>query len=218
MGFGCTGNGLVVPSSSQKREVAGSIPTGCTKTFLSPLPLLPHQLTSYFDVGRHLSIHENPHKTSQQQDNSSPRPCGEKKVHATTTVCWRGAERGDQFYRSISNMSILVKAVMVTTNEKFARQIKTGYCLKNNLITGAKSNYCPKDNFFDATVYVKQMEDILNGMTNQRAESIDMHIVTDVTDHLFGNNGRRLDLIARNIQQGRDQGPPGYKNCRVHVE
>jgi hypothetical protein len=75
-----TGNGLVVPSSSHKREVAGSIPAGCTKTFLSPLPLLPHRLMSYFDVGRHLSFHENPHKTSQQQDNSSTRPRGEKKV------------------------------------------------------------------------------------------------------------------------------------------
>jgi hypothetical protein len=28
------------------------------KTFLFPLPLLPHQLMSYFDVGRHLSFHE----------------------------------------------------------------------------------------------------------------------------------------------------------------
>jgi hypothetical protein len=76
----CTGNGLVVPSSSHKREVAGFIPAGCTKTFLSPLPLLPHRLMSYFEVGRHLSIHENPHKKSQQQDNSSTPPPGEKKV------------------------------------------------------------------------------------------------------------------------------------------
>ncbi len=29
-------------------------PAGCTKTFLSPLPLSPHRLTSYFDVWRHL--------------------------------------------------------------------------------------------------------------------------------------------------------------------
>jgi hypothetical protein len=40
-----------------------------------------------------------------------------RKEGATTTVYWRGAERGDQFYRAISNMSILVKAVVVTTNE-----------------------------------------------------------------------------------------------------
>jgi hypothetical protein len=76
----CTGNGLVVPSSSHKREVAGLIPAGCTTTFLIPLPLLPHRLMSHFDVWRHLSFHENPHKTSQQQDNSSTRPLGEKKV------------------------------------------------------------------------------------------------------------------------------------------
>jgi hypothetical protein len=45
----------VVPSSSYKREVAGSIPSGCTKTFIFPLPLSPHQLTSFFDAGRYLS-------------------------------------------------------------------------------------------------------------------------------------------------------------------
>jgi hypothetical protein len=77
---GCTGNGLVVPSSSHKQEVADLIPDGCTKTFRFSLPLLPHRLMSYFDVWRHLSFHENPHKTLQQQDNSSTRPRGEKKV------------------------------------------------------------------------------------------------------------------------------------------
>jgi hypothetical protein len=96
----CTGNGLVVPSSSHKQEFAGSIPDGCTKTCLFSLPLLPHRLMSYFDVWRHLSFHENPHKTLQQQDNSSTRPRGEKEG-ATTTVYWRGAERGE-FYRAIS--------------------------------------------------------------------------------------------------------------------
>jgi hypothetical protein len=83
-------------------------PAGRTeKHFLSPLPLLPHRLMSHFDVWRHLSFHENPHKTLQQQDNSSTRPRGEKEG-ATTTVYWRGAERGDQFYRAISKLSILV--------------------------------------------------------------------------------------------------------------
>jgi hypothetical protein len=51
----CTGNGLVVPSLSHKREVAGLFRAGCTKTFLSPLLLSPHRLMSYFDVWHHLS-------------------------------------------------------------------------------------------------------------------------------------------------------------------
>jgi hypothetical protein len=45
----------MVPSPSHKREVTGLIPAGCTTTFLSPLLLSPHRLTSYFDVWRHLS-------------------------------------------------------------------------------------------------------------------------------------------------------------------
>jgi hypothetical protein len=50
------------------------------KTFLFPLPLLPHRQMSHFGVWRHLSFHKNPHKTLQQQDNSSTHPRGEKRV------------------------------------------------------------------------------------------------------------------------------------------
>jgi hypothetical protein len=41
-------------------------PAGRTKKTsfsLSPLPLLPHRLMSYFDVWRHLTFRENPHRT-----------------------------------------------------------------------------------------------------------------------------------------------------------
>jgi hypothetical protein len=58
---------------------------------------------------------KNPHKTSQQQKQQLNPPTWRKKG-ATTTVDWRGGERG-WFYHAISNMSILVLAVMVTTNE-----------------------------------------------------------------------------------------------------
>jgi RNA polymerase subunit RPABC4/transcription elongation factor Spt4 len=92
----CTGNGLVVPSSSHKQKVAGSIPAGCTKTFLFPFRLLPHQLMSSFDDGRHLSFHKKicTRHRSNNRNNSSTRPHGEKEG-ATTTVYWRGAERGE---------------------------------------------------------------------------------------------------------------------------
>ena len=75
------------------------IPAGRTKNLLtfSTLPLLPHRLMSYFDVWRHLSFRENPHRTQdsiaatrQQLDQPMWR------TMALPLVYWRGADRGDQ--------------------------------------------------------------------------------------------------------------------------
>ena len=59
------------------------------------------------------------------------------------------------------------------------------------------------------------MEAILKGMIEQRAEKSDVNVVSDVTESLFANtNFSGSDLIARNIQRGRDHGLPGYNNYR----
>ena len=59
------------------------------------------------------------------------------------------------------------------------------------------------------------MEAILNGMIVQKAESFDTNVVPDVTESLFANiRFPGSDLIARNIQRGRDHGLPGYNEFR----
>jgi hypothetical protein len=93
----CAGNGIVVPYSSHKREFDGSIPGWAhQKTIfsLSPLPLLPQRLRSYFDVWRHLS----PAKIRKQHRSieTTARPAHVEVDGVTTTVYWRGADRGDQ--------------------------------------------------------------------------------------------------------------------------
>jgi purine nucleoside permease len=64
---------------------------------------------SCFDVGRHLSFHEKSAQDIAATTETTARPAhvDKKKEGATTTVYWRGAERGE-FYHAISNMSILV--------------------------------------------------------------------------------------------------------------
>ena len=52
-------------------------------------------------------------------------------------------------------------------------------------------------------------------MVFSKAESPGVNVVTDVTDSLFANtNFPGSDLVARNIQRGRDHGLPGYNEFR----
>ena len=59
------------------------------------------------------------------------------------------------------------------------------------------------------------MEAIIGGMVGQKAEQFDVNVVSDVSESLFANVVfPGSDLIARNIQRGRDHGLPGYNEYR----
>ena len=57
------------------------------------------------------------------------------------------------------------------------------------------------------------MNDLTEGLTEQNGEEIDDKFAPDILNHLFeseiGAGG--MDLIALNIQRGRDHGLPGSK-------
>ena len=72
-----------------------------------------------------------------------------------------------------------------------------------------------RGNFFDSKEYIKGMEAIINGMIHGKPWRSDLHVVSDVTESLFRNvEFPGSDLIARNIQRGRDHGLPGYNEYR----
>ena len=72
-----------------------------------------------------------------------------------------------------------------------------------------------KDNFFNSTLYEAKMEAIIKGVITQKAQKSDIAVVSDVTESLFANiKFPGSDLIARNIQRGRDHGLPGYNEYR----
>jgi len=59
------------------------------------------------------------------------------------------------------------------------------------------------------------IEPLLRGLAAQTCEELDLQIVDDVRNFLFGPPGAGgLDLASLNIQRGRDHGLPGYNEVR----
>ena len=62
------------------------------------------------------------------------------------------------------------------------------------------------------------LENMLEGLISQKPQTCDAYFSSEVTNHLFQKNSKRenfgLDLLAINIQRGRDHGLPGYNAFR----
>lgn len=59
------------------------------------------------------------------------------------------------------------------------------------------------------------IDSILRGLASQQAQEIDVFIIDDVRNFLFGAPGSGgLDLASLNLQRGRDHGLPGYNTIR----
>ncbi|MCA8971784.1 MAG: peroxiredoxin [Planctomycetes bacterium] len=62
------------------------------------------------------------------------------------------------------------------------------------------------------------IDPILRGLAFQRAQAVDPFVVDDVRNFLFGPPGAGgFDLVALNIQRGRDHGLPTYNDVRQRV-
>jgi peroxidase len=58
------------------------------------------------------------------------------------------------------------------------------------------------------------LDGFVRGMAEEEAMAWDENFISDVTDHLFQADEAEggLDLVALNIQRGRDHGLPGNHN------
>ncbi|MGJ8637441.1 MAG: peroxidase family protein [Phycisphaerales bacterium] len=73
--------------------------------------------------------------------------------------------------------------------------------------------------FFEPThVQNFGIDPVLRGLASQKAQQIDIYVIDDIRNFLFGPPGAGgLDLATLNLQRGRDHGLPDYNQVRVSV-
>ncbi len=80
-------------------------------------------------------------------------------------------------------------------------------------------NLALRDAFFSGINLLKNENDIdplLMGLANQSHQAIDVQVVNDLRNFLFGSPGQGgFDLVSLNIQRGRDTGLSSYNATRV---
>lgn len=76
-----------------------------------------------------------------------------------------------------------------------------------------------RDAFFDSTNVISSgIDPLLRGLAQQPAQAVDIHIVDDLRNFLFGPPGAGgFDLASLNIQRGRDHGLPPYNDVRQSI-
>merc|ERR1712244_147231 len=84
---------------------------------------------------------------------------------------------------------------------------------------GSSGSLNMKDIFFKPREFMVNkglMDDLVRGLVSQKGDMNDQIFSNDVTNHLFESSkgGGGLDLVALNIQRGRDHGLPGYNKYR----
>ena len=100
---------------------------------------------------------------------------------------------------------------------RFGHSMIQGKIENRNPITNKREFEQVRDNLFNTTMYDNGVDDIMYGLTQQAAEKMDAHVTEDVTNFLFKDAGAAHgeDLVARNIQRGRDHSLASYLAYRT---
>ncbi len=120
------------------------------------------------------------------------------------------------------NINPSIKNEFATAAYRFGHSALPMKIDRKDIVTGQiKEKVSLRQVFFNTTLYYldqgRAMEEIINGMMFQVGGEVNRHVTTEVRDQLFSifiKFGH--DLIARNIQRGRDHGLQGYMAYRIH--
>lgn len=85
--------------------------------------------------------------------------------------------------------------------------------------TIAEGDLALRDAFFNpAALSATGIDPVLRGLAAQACQDLDVYVVDDVRNFLFGLPGAGgFDLASLNIQRGRDHGLPDYNSARVDL-
>ena len=88
--------------------------------------------------------------------------------------------------------------------------------IRRNGAAIATGHLALRDAFFSPEeLRVGGLEPLLRGLADRKAQEVDMKVIDDVRNFLFGRPGQGgFDLASLNIQRGRDHGLPGYNQAR----
>lgn len=80
---------------------------------------------------------------------------------------------------------------------------------------GWQGSIALRDAFFDPSFAQNHgVELLLKGLSMQQAQNVDAKVIDEVRNFLFAEGNGGLDLVAVNIQRGRDHGLPSYNDAR----
>jgi len=72
-----------------------------------------------------------------------------------------------------------------------------------------------KDMFFKPTEVIRDLDAVLESLMDDKRQNSDRFVVDQMTDHLFETTKENsFDVVALNIQRGRDHGLPSYNGFR----
>lgn len=119
-----------------------------------------------------------------------------------------------------------------TANEWAAAAQRFGHSMVRSRYLRADSNFTDTSSLYLRSMYFRPhaiydeqeggLESIVRGLIKDSVNKVDRFVSSDLTKHLFeqyDDNGRPhyFDLMAINIQRGRDHGIPGYPQWRLWV-
>ncbi|MFK7760491.1 MAG: peroxidase family protein [Phycisphaerales bacterium] len=89
--------------------------------------------------------------------------------------------------------------------------------LDSNNNEAIEGNISLSSAFFTPTeISTNGIDSVLRGLAKQEAQNVDINVIDDIRNFLFGQPGSGgFDLASLNLQRGRDHGLPSYNNVRT---
>lgn len=117
-----------------------------------------------------------------------------------------------------ADVNVDVSNLFATAAYRFGHSTLSSEILRLNDdgTTAAEGNLTLAGSFFNTSAITDYgIDSLLKGLASQQMQEVDVHVIDDVRNFLFGPPGAGgLDLASLNIQRGRDHGLPSYNDAR----